>query len=458
MLVVRSKFAVTFAAGWPQRHIQVILRRYACVADVILQFDIDCCQFAYDGARVWATPAAQRALRSGVLIADPEWRSATYESRLYKYCKRGFALAVPGLDEQRISCDLCYGAFTYQQGALRKVSAVLPEDRSEAPIYTLGPELRGLAKLIAQDALASSNSKTVGAQTVELNERSLSEEASRRERRRRQAARRAADEVAVFALAEISDDDDGGGDDEGGGAGAGARRVHRRRRGRGGFPEPLIRLGYSTSLGFSGASQPLRAEEVNMSHVEPQRRAYLVDVLELRERRPAEQRAVLDSLERGLLYSWPPRKRRDADAGEARAGDVAAADDYDGVLLPYTPDPHLRSARQMAQRLLERLGDRDNPLPPIVWDLIVNLDDEAPGEGEESVWSELWHVLDATKGRTNAWYETHLEPVGFPRRLAFLSSQDAATFERMKWLGWFDDVYEEHEVGHPSGSGGSGVR
>ena len=77
MLVVRSRFAVTFAAGWPQRHIQVILRRYSCVADVLLQFDIDCCQFAYSGGRVWATLAAQRALVSGVLVADPEWRSRT---------------------------------------------------------------------------------------------------------------------------------------------------------------------------------------------------------------------------------------------------------------------------------------------------------------------------------------------------------------------------------------------
>ena len=100
----------------------------------------------------------------------------------------------------------------------------------------------------------------------------------------------------------------------------------------------------------------------------------------------------------------------------------------------------------MAERLLARLRDRANPLPPIVWDLVENRDEAPPEEGAESRWSALVHVLDATKGRTHAWYETHLEPVGFPRKLAFPSSQDEATFERMPWLEWFSGVYEEvHE-------------
>ena len=32
--------------------VQAILRRYACVADVIFNFDLDACQLAYDGERV----------------------------------------------------------------------------------------------------------------------------------------------------------------------------------------------------------------------------------------------------------------------------------------------------------------------------------------------------------------------------------------------------------------------
>ena len=47
VLVVRSKAALTIVAGWPQRHIQFILRHYGNTASVILGFDIDICRFAY---------------------------------------------------------------------------------------------------------------------------------------------------------------------------------------------------------------------------------------------------------------------------------------------------------------------------------------------------------------------------------------------------------------------------
>ena len=32
LLVLRSTHAVTFAAGWPMRHVQIILRRYATIS------------------------------------------------------------------------------------------------------------------------------------------------------------------------------------------------------------------------------------------------------------------------------------------------------------------------------------------------------------------------------------------------------------------------------------------
>ena len=39
--MLRSTHAVTFAAGWPMRHVQIILRRYATISQVLLSFDID---------------------------------------------------------------------------------------------------------------------------------------------------------------------------------------------------------------------------------------------------------------------------------------------------------------------------------------------------------------------------------------------------------------------------------
>ena len=42
VLVTRSKNCLTISVGWPQRHIQFILRHYRCLYHVIGGFDIDC--------------------------------------------------------------------------------------------------------------------------------------------------------------------------------------------------------------------------------------------------------------------------------------------------------------------------------------------------------------------------------------------------------------------------------
>ena len=52
------------------------------LTQVLLYFDIDACQLAYDGSTVLATPAARRALTSGVNVADATCRSSSYEQRL----------------------------------------------------------------------------------------------------------------------------------------------------------------------------------------------------------------------------------------------------------------------------------------------------------------------------------------------------------------------------------------
>lgn len=68
------------------------------VTQVIRAFDVDCCGFMYDGRAVRCTARAASAVAHRVNIAVPEKRSWTYESRLIKYAKRGYAIAVPGLD------------------------------------------------------------------------------------------------------------------------------------------------------------------------------------------------------------------------------------------------------------------------------------------------------------------------------------------------------------------------
>lgn len=429
MLVTRSRYAVTFAAGWPQRHVQVILRRYSCVADILLQFDIDCCQLAFDGDRLWASPSARRALASGVILADPEWRSATYESRLLKYARRGYAVAVPGLDLSRVSPELTCGAFTYDQGRLKRVSYTLPDDATAPPVFQRSAEVTGLAKLVVQSAIAS----------YKAPQKDLDADVDARERRRRQRALRAADEAVEETLEELAHSDD---DDE---------SRHRRYR----YRRPL--LGYSTSLGFAGPSRRMRQEDEGPQHPEALQRAYLVDVDELSERSAKEQRSVLRVLELGSLYSWPVRKRRDkrGGGGETQAD---ADDDYSGVVLPYTESHKFGRPSQMAKHLLKRLKDRDNPLPPIVWDLVEWAGPPDADAGQPTLWEildlvggepqparavpKLKHVLDvAAHSRDKAFYEKHLEPIGFPRCISFPSSVDSNVFARLDWQGWFERVY-----------------
>lgn len=102
-IVIRTRRTVTIINSYPYRHTQVILRLYKSPAQVLLGFDVDCCTFGYDGNTVWAMERGRRALTKRYNLVNPSRRSLTYESRLFKYSKRGFAVAVPDLDKSRVN-------------------------------------------------------------------------------------------------------------------------------------------------------------------------------------------------------------------------------------------------------------------------------------------------------------------------------------------------------------------
>jgi hypothetical protein len=157
---MRSPFAVTLIVGHPQRHLQIILRRYACIADVIFNFDIDSCQLAYDGNTVWATPSARRALMTGINYVDPEQSGKDFETRLAKYAGRGFLAAVPGLDLEKVKESyLRDGVYTVVKGEkdLRQVFLKFQHDQ-DLPSYTLRPSpITGLPKLLVLSNLNQSD-------------------------------------------------------------------------------------------------------------------------------------------------------------------------------------------------------------------------------------------------------------------------------------------------------------
>ena len=94
----RSQHAVSFTTTLGIY--QVVLRLYNSIEQVLCNFDIDCCCFAFDGVDCLSIPRGVESLRSGIIMADPERQSTTYARRLQKYMMRGFKVAFPGLSKK----------------------------------------------------------------------------------------------------------------------------------------------------------------------------------------------------------------------------------------------------------------------------------------------------------------------------------------------------------------------
>jgi hypothetical protein len=69
---------------------------------VLAEFDLNSVSVGFDGFRVWAAPCLRRALNGHVNVADGPRQSTTYETRLFKYAIREFAVALPGLQPKRV--------------------------------------------------------------------------------------------------------------------------------------------------------------------------------------------------------------------------------------------------------------------------------------------------------------------------------------------------------------------
>eukprot|EP01059_Diplonema_ambulator_P025062 TRINITY_DN42042_c0_g1_i1.p1 TRINITY_DN42042_c0_g1~~TRINITY_DN42042_c0_g1_i1.p1 ORF type:complete len:1754 (+),score=585.15 TRINITY_DN42042_c0_g1_i1:52-5313(+) len=100
--VVRTPHAITIVGVYPNRHVQIVLRMYKSPSEVLIGFDIDACTVGFDGTRAWANPRARRAINKQINLVDMTRRSLTYEVRLAKYAKRGFAVAIPDVDAARL--------------------------------------------------------------------------------------------------------------------------------------------------------------------------------------------------------------------------------------------------------------------------------------------------------------------------------------------------------------------
>ncbi|KAJ3100527.1 hypothetical protein HDU97_002163 [Phlyctochytrium planicorne] len=99
---VRNIRSLVVVGQYPRRQIQIVFRLFKSPAEVLMGFDIDSCCFGYDGKAVYALPRGMMAMTRRYNLVDMTRRSASYEYRLFKYAKRGFAIAVPYVHPNKI--------------------------------------------------------------------------------------------------------------------------------------------------------------------------------------------------------------------------------------------------------------------------------------------------------------------------------------------------------------------
>lgn len=116
---VRTKNAITIASQYPTRHVQIVLRIYRSISEILTGFDVDCSCAAYDGKQVYASPRALAAYMTQINTIDLTRRSPSYENRLSKYSRRGFEIHWPLLDRSRIDPTLFERSFGRTLGLAR---------------------------------------------------------------------------------------------------------------------------------------------------------------------------------------------------------------------------------------------------------------------------------------------------------------------------------------------------
>ncbi|KAH9998078.1 ankyrin repeat protein [Xylariaceae sp. FL0662B] len=117
--VVRTKNAVTICSQYPTRHVQIVLRVYKSISEILTGFDIDCAGAAYDGKQVYCTPRALASYITQINPIDLSRRSPSYENRLSKYGKKNFEVYWPELDRSRVDPTIFERSFQRTLGLAR---------------------------------------------------------------------------------------------------------------------------------------------------------------------------------------------------------------------------------------------------------------------------------------------------------------------------------------------------
>ena len=117
MLVTRTSCTVTIFISNNQQipPVQVVLQVVENVSELLRRFDVDCAAVGFEPAtgKAFMTPRAKRAFETGCNVLDSRFNSPSYAERLWKYARRGFAIAVPGLDLDLVAPKLSQDNYVY---------------------------------------------------------------------------------------------------------------------------------------------------------------------------------------------------------------------------------------------------------------------------------------------------------------------------------------------------------
>ena len=127
--------------------VQIILRAFIDIPNILYGFDVPSCCVAYDGAVAVMTYLAAWSHAWRANIVNPNYRSLTYEARLEKYHNRGYALVLPNL----------------RPGALEKGTPLQLPHLTLVPTAVRGPFAVGTIGLPAGTPAASSDYDPIGA-------------------------------------------------------------------------------------------------------------------------------------------------------------------------------------------------------------------------------------------------------------------------------------------------------
>ncbi len=82
--------------------VQIILREYTCISQLLHGFDIGSACAAFDGNSFYMTGLGHFAFKYGYNIVDMAMRSTTYEARLAKYHRLNFGIIFPKMDMKNV--------------------------------------------------------------------------------------------------------------------------------------------------------------------------------------------------------------------------------------------------------------------------------------------------------------------------------------------------------------------